>query len=202
MFPNLSQDSRAASPSFSGWSKGASVSPPAESSPERLTLHAVRLIGMADDADVAARFGLDLTLARELLLDFQAFGWITRVEFDMTVSGAWSRYRRARPPKSPRLGRWQQVLATPLTRTLRLVSVRRSLITSAERPSGQRRAAHGLAAHGRARVLHVPDTDGDGDTVTAAIWCWSSCHPCRCARRALPAPAPPRSTDPTRPGTQ
>jgi DNA-directed RNA polymerase specialized sigma24 family protein len=23
-----------------------------------------------------------------------------------TVSAAWSRYRRARPPKSPRLGRW------------------------------------------------------------------------------------------------
>jgi hypothetical protein len=81
MFPNLSQDSRAASPSFTSWSKRASVSPPVESSPELLTLHAVRLKGMADDADVAARFGLDLTLARELLLDFQAFGWITRVEF-------------------------------------------------------------------------------------------------------------------------
>jgi hypothetical protein len=57
------------------------VSAPADSSPELLTLHAVRLKGMADDAEVAARFGLDLTLARELLLDFQAFGWITRVEF-------------------------------------------------------------------------------------------------------------------------
>ena len=32
-------------------------------------------------------------------------------QVDMTVSGAWSRYRKARPPKSPRLGRWQQVLA-------------------------------------------------------------------------------------------
>ena len=142
MFPNLSQDSRAASPSFSGWSKSASVSPAAESSPVRLTLHAVRLIGMADDADVAARFGLDLTLARELLLAFQAFRGITRVEFDMTVSGAWSRYRRARPPKSPRLGRWQQVLATPLTRTLRLVSVRRSLIISVEHPLGLNSMPH------------------------------------------------------------
>jgi hypothetical protein len=81
MFPNLSEDSRTASPSFSGWSKRASVGPPAKSSPELLALHAVRLKGMADDADVAARFGLDVTLARELLLDFQAFGWITRVEF-------------------------------------------------------------------------------------------------------------------------
>jgi hypothetical protein len=57
------------------------VSPPVESSPELLTLHAVRLKGMADNAEVAARFGLDLTLVRELLLDFQAFGWITRVAF-------------------------------------------------------------------------------------------------------------------------
>jgi hypothetical protein len=57
------------------------VSPPVESSPELLSLHAVRLKGMADDAEVAVRFGLDLTLARELLLDFQALGWITRVEF-------------------------------------------------------------------------------------------------------------------------
>jgi Sigma-70, region 4 len=35
---------------------------------------------------------------------------------DMTVSGAWSRYRRARPPRSPRLGRWQQVLCFSLVR--------------------------------------------------------------------------------------
>jgi hypothetical protein len=36
----------------------------------------------------------------------------------MTVSGAWSRYRRARPPKSPRLGRWQEVLADALDQNL------------------------------------------------------------------------------------
>ena len=36
----------------------------------------------------------------------------------MTVSGAWSRYRRARPPRSPRLGRWQQVLADALDQNL------------------------------------------------------------------------------------
>jgi hypothetical protein len=57
------------------------VSAPVESSPELLTLHGVRLKGMADDAEVAARFELDTTLVHELLLDFQAFGWITRVEF-------------------------------------------------------------------------------------------------------------------------
>jgi hypothetical protein len=36
----------------------------------------------------------------------------------MTVSGAWSRYRKARPAKPPRLGRWQQVLADALDQNL------------------------------------------------------------------------------------
>ena len=30
-------------------------------------------------------------------------------QVDMAVSGAWSSYRRARPPGFPRLGRWQQI---------------------------------------------------------------------------------------------
>jgi len=51
-------------------------------------------------------------------------------QVDMTVSGAWSRYRRARPPQPSRLGRWQQVLADALDRTLPLASVQRSLIIS------------------------------------------------------------------------
>jgi hypothetical protein len=49
---------------------------------------------------------------------------------DMTVSGVWSRYRRAQPPKPPRLGRWQQVLAEALDHTWRLASERPSLIIS------------------------------------------------------------------------
>ncbi len=82
MFPkSFSQDSRGGQPSVTCWSKRTSVSAPVESSPELLTLHAVRLKGMADDAEVAARFELDTTLVHELLLDFQAFGWITWVEF-------------------------------------------------------------------------------------------------------------------------
>jgi orotate phosphoribosyltransferase-like protein len=36
----------------------------------------------------------------------------------MTVSGAWSRYRRARPPKPARLGHWQQVLSDALDQNL------------------------------------------------------------------------------------
>ena len=54
----------------------------------------------------------------------------------MTVSGAWSRYRRTRPPKPSRLGRWQQVLADALDQTLPLAFVQRSLIISAERLPG------------------------------------------------------------------
>ena len=52
-----------------------------ESTPELLTLHAVRLKGMANDAEVAARFALERAESDELLLDFEAFGWVTSVEF-------------------------------------------------------------------------------------------------------------------------
>jgi hypothetical protein len=53
-----------------------------------------------------------------------------------------------------------------LTRTLRLVSGRRSLIISGRAPTraeltAARRAAHSLAALGRASVFHVPGADGN-----------------------------------------
>jgi hypothetical protein len=53
-----------------------------------------------------------------------------------------------------------------LTRTLPLVSERPSLITSVEHRlelslTAARRAAHSLAATGRADVLHVPESDAD-----------------------------------------
>jgi hypothetical protein len=51
----------------------------------------------------------------------------------MTVSGAWSWYRRARPPKSPRLGRWQQVLADALDQNLAIGVREQSLIILVER---------------------------------------------------------------------
>jgi hypothetical protein len=87
-------------------------------------------------------------------------------QVDMTVSGAWSRYRRARPPKPPSLGRWQQVLADALDQTL-AVGVRAAVadhlgrIPTRAELTAARRAAHGLAALGRARVLHVPGADAD-----------------------------------------
>jgi hypothetical protein len=37
---------------------------------------------------------------------------------DMTVSGAWSRYRKARPPKSPRLGVGSRLLTDALDQNL------------------------------------------------------------------------------------
>ena len=77
---------------------------------------------------------------------------------DMTVSGAWSRYRKARPPKPPRLGRWQQVFAEALDQNL-AVGVRATVIDHLGRAptraelNAARRAAHSFASTGRARVL-------------------------------------------------
>ena len=89
-------------------------------------------------------------------------------QVDMTVSGAWSRYRTARPPERPRLGRWQQVIVDALDQNL-AVGVRAAVgdhlgraPTRAELTAA-RRAAHSLAASGRARVLHVPGADADAD---------------------------------------
>ena len=87
-------------------------------------------------------------------------------QVDMTVSGAWSRYRRARPPQSPRLGRWQQVLVEALDNNL-AIGVRATVADHLGRAPTRaeliaaRRAAHSLAALGRARVLHVPGADAD-----------------------------------------
>ena len=101
----------------------------------------------------------------------EAFGW----QVVQTADGpdfirviAWSRYQRALPPKSPRLGRWQQVLAEALDENL-AIGVRAAVadhlgraLTRAELTAA-RRAAHGLAALGRARVLHVPGAEANAD---------------------------------------
>jgi hypothetical protein len=89
-------------------------------------------------------------------------------QVDMTVSGAWSRYRRARPPRSPRLGRWQQLLADALDQNL-AVGVRAAVADHLGRAptraelTAARRAAHGLAALGRARVFYLPGADEDAN---------------------------------------
>jgi transcriptional regulator with XRE-family HTH domain len=90
-------------------------------------------------------------------------------QLDMTVSGAWSRYRRGRSPQSPRLGRWQQVLAYALDQHL-AIGVRAAVADHLGRAptraelTAARRAAHNLAALGRARLLHVPGADAEGNT--------------------------------------
>jgi hypothetical protein len=103
------------------------------------------------------------------ILDLRAQGltWTEVAEHvDMTVSGAWSRYRRARPPKSTRLGRWQQVFAEALDQNL-AVGVRAAVIDHLGRAptraelNAARRAAHSFASTGRARVLYVPGADSD-----------------------------------------
>ena len=73
----------------------------------------------------------------------------------MTASGAWSRHRRPQPPKSPRLGRWQQVFADALDQNL-AIGVRAAVADHLGRAptraelTAARRAAHRLAA----RVVH------------------------------------------------
>jgi hypothetical protein len=59
-----------------------------ESAVELLLLHAVRLKGMADEEAVVQRFAIPQSQAVELLLDYQAFGWISWSEFAGT--GGWS----------------------------------------------------------------------------------------------------------------
>jgi hypothetical protein len=54
---------------------------PYNSPPDLLILHALRLMGMAEDKAVARRFGLDQDLVSESLLDHQAVGRVERVGF-------------------------------------------------------------------------------------------------------------------------
>lgn len=49
--------------------------------PTMLCLHAVRILGFADETGVARRFALDREVVTELLLDFEACGWVSRTGF-------------------------------------------------------------------------------------------------------------------------
>lgn len=49
------------------------------SSDELLALHALRLKGHGGSNRLAARFGLDPELVDELMQDFEAYGWVSRV---------------------------------------------------------------------------------------------------------------------------
>lgn len=54
---------------------------PYASSPDLLVLHALRLMGMADDGALARRFGLDRALVNETVLDHEASGRVEGVGF-------------------------------------------------------------------------------------------------------------------------
>ena len=53
----------------------------ADSAPELLVLHAVRLVGFADTDVLARRFGLDPDETGSILLDAEAYGWVQHTEF-------------------------------------------------------------------------------------------------------------------------
>jgi hypothetical protein len=71
--------------------------------PALLVLHAVRLLGFAPTAGVAARFGLDEALAEELLEDHRALGLVTWSSFG--DSAGWSLTERGRVEGEARLAR-------------------------------------------------------------------------------------------------
>jgi len=55
--------------------------PPYVSVPGDLALHGPRVLGFASPSRVAARFGLDAGIVEELLLDFEASGWVSHSSF-------------------------------------------------------------------------------------------------------------------------
>jgi hypothetical protein len=58
------------------------------SSPDDLALHGVRVLGFATTSRIAARYGLDGAAVEELLLDFEATGWVRNLSF--AGSSGWS----------------------------------------------------------------------------------------------------------------
>jgi hypothetical protein len=100
-------------------------------------------------------------------------------QVDMTVSGAWSRHRRARPPKSQRLGRWQQVLADALDQNL-AIGVRSAVAdhlgrapTRAELTAARRRPTASPRSVERACSMCRAPTATPMQAI-ATIWCWRS----------------------------
>lgn len=61
---------------------------PYVSDPVDLVLHGVRVLGFPTASRVAARYGLDAFSAEQLLLDFEATGWVRHLSF--AGSSGWS----------------------------------------------------------------------------------------------------------------
>jgi hypothetical protein len=97
----------------------------------------------------------------------------------MTVSGAWSRYRRALRPRSPRLGRWQQVLADGLDKNV-AIGVRAAVadhlgraLTRAEL-NGARRAAPVSPCSAVPKCFMCRGPTRMLIQATATAWSWQS----------------------------
>lgn len=58
------------------------------SAPGDLALHGVRVLGFPTTSRVAVRYGLQPDMVGELLLDFQASGWVRHLSF--AGSSGWS----------------------------------------------------------------------------------------------------------------
>jgi hypothetical protein len=59
-----------------------------QSAPDDLALHGVRVLGFPTTARLASRYRLDAAAAEEVLLDFEAWGWVSRLSF--AGSSGWS----------------------------------------------------------------------------------------------------------------
>jgi hypothetical protein len=71
------------------------------SAPEDLVLHAARVMGFVSAPRVAVRYGLDPDMAHELLLDFEARGWVQLSSFG--GSSGWSVTETGRTENERRL---------------------------------------------------------------------------------------------------
>ncbi len=74
---------------------------PLASDPSDLILHGPRVLGFASSSKIAAHFGLDRELTDEMLLDFEARGWVTHSAFG--GSAGWSITDRGRGENERRL---------------------------------------------------------------------------------------------------
>ncbi len=61
---------------------------PYGSAPEDLALHGVRVLGFVTASRIAGRYGLDPGAVQELLLDYEARGWVSQLSF--AGSSGWS----------------------------------------------------------------------------------------------------------------
>ncbi len=71
------------------------------SAPGDLTLHGVRVLGFPSASRIASRYGLDADAVAEALLDFEAYGWVSRTSF--AGSSGWSLTAAGRAENEARL---------------------------------------------------------------------------------------------------